>query len=133
MRIAKNNMKNKIVILCGCFLAGSLVVLASAQTQDGNFIQAAQSFANLGNDEKEMVLSSLGLSGTSNFSWPKMLGGMLFGSVGFIAFVYGKKQQYYRTLGVGIVLMVYPYFVSNALWLYILGVVLCSVLYFWRD
>jgi hypothetical protein len=40
---------------------------------------------------------------------------LLFGSVGFVFFVYGKRQSRPVHMGAGVLLMVYPYFVSN-LW-----------------
>jgi hypothetical protein len=41
---------------------------------------------------------------------------MLIGSVGFVAFMYGKRQGRLPQMIAGLVLMGYPYFVSN-LWL----------------
>jgi hypothetical protein len=41
---------------------------------------------------------------------------LAFGSVGFVLFAYGKKQSRAVHMGAGVLLMVYPYFVSN-LWL----------------
>ena len=40
---------------------------------------------------------------------------LLVGLVGFALFVYGKKQRRMPHMGVGVVLMVYPYFVSGVL------------------
>lgn len=42
-------------------------------------------------------------------------------------FVYGKKQQSAVPLVCGIVLMVFPYFVSNLLLLVAIGVVVCAI------
>lgn len=39
---------------------------------------------------------------------------MLIGSVGFVAFVYGKKQSRLPQMVAGVTLMAFPYFVSNA-------------------
>lgn len=39
---------------------------------------------------------------------------LLVGSVGFVLFVYGKKQERMPQLLAGLTLMVYPYFVGNA-------------------
>ena len=71
--------------------------------------------------------------GGFNFNWPNIIGGLLFGIVGWYAFSYGRKEKAYKPLTIGLVLMVYPYFVSNTILLYILGVGLSSLLYFWRD
>jgi len=41
----------------------------------------------------------------------------VIGLVGFGLFLYGKKQQRIPQLGVGLALMVYPYFVPSAVWM----------------
>jgi len=59
--------------------------------------------------------------------------GLIFGSIGFGYFVYGKKQGRAVPLVCGVVLMVYPYFVSNA-WATIgIGVVLIAIPWFLRT
>ena len=58
---------------------------------------------------------------------------VIFGAIGFAAFMYGKKQRELKPLAIGIVLMAYPYFITNTLWLYAAGIGLCLLLYFWRD
>ena len=47
-------------------------------------------------------------------------------------FIYGRKQMRAVPLVCGIVLMVYPYFVSSTLCLVAIGVVLCAIPYFVR-
>jgi hypothetical protein len=44
--------------------------------------------------------------------------------IGFVLFVYGKKQQRTAHLVAGIALMVYPYFVSTALQMVLGGAVI---------
>lgn len=56
--------------------------------------------------------------------------GMLFGAIGLGFFIYGKKQQAIVPLFCGLVLMVFPYFVTDTAWLVITGVVLIAVPYF---
>jgi len=58
-----------------------------------------------------------------------LIGGLLFGGIGFVAFVYGKKQTNLKALLIGIILMVYPYFVSNVILLYVIGTVLTVCLF----
>jgi hypothetical protein len=41
---------------------------------------------------------------------------LVVSGAGFVAFMYGKKQKRLPQMAAGVVLMVYPYFVSNA-WL----------------
>ena len=63
----------------------------------------------------------------------KIVAWIIFGAVGFSAFVYGKKERSFKPLVVGIALMGYPYFINGTFWLYAAGAGLCLVLYFWRD
>jgi len=63
-------------------------------------------------------------------SW--LLWGLLFGSIGLGFFVYGKQQRKAVPLACGLVLMVFPYFVSNTLLLVAIGVALITVPYFVR-
>ncbi len=62
-----------------------------------------------------------------------MMGWIIFGSVGFVAFIYGKKNASWKPLVIGIILMVYPYFTPGTLLLYGVGIVLCLALYFPRE
>ena len=54
---------------------------------------------------------------------------MIFGSIGFGALIYGKKQSDLKALVIGILLMVYPYFVQNAVALFAIGAVLTVFLF----
>ena len=58
-----------------------------------------------------------------------ILASVIFGSIGFGAFIYGKKQSDLKALVVGVILMVYPYFVSNPIALFGVGVVLTVLLF----
>lgn len=66
-------------------------------------------------------------------SYANLFAGLLFGSVGFAAFVYGKKQATWQPMILGVMLMVYPYFIETTWLLYVIGAALCAGLYFWRD
>ena len=68
-----------------------------------------------------------------SMSVANIIGGILFGSVGFIAFVYGKKMSELRTMGLGAVLVVFPYLVSNTIALYVIGILLTAALFIFRD
>ncbi len=83
--------------------------------------------------QQNAVLGSIGLSNPSAFSMAKIVAWIIFGAVGFSAFVYGKKERSFKPLVVGIALMGYPYFVNGTFWLYAAGAGLCLVLYFWWD
>lgn len=61
-----------------------------------------------------------------------LLWGLIFGSIGFAYFIYGKKQKRGVPFASGIGLMVYPYFVSNTYAMVIVGVVLLALPYYFR-
>ncbi len=67
------------------------------------------------------------------FSTAFLLWGVLFGSIGFGFFLYGKKQKNFTVLICGLLLMIYPYFVPNSYLLVLVGIVLLAVPYFWRE
>lgn len=65
-------------------------------------------------------------------STSSLMAAILFGSVGFAAFIYGKKQSSAKPLAIGILLMAYPYFVQNATIVWLVGIILTAALIFWR-
>jgi len=65
-----------------------------------------------------------------NEAW--LLWGLLFGSVGLGFFLYGKKQRAVVPLVCGLVLMIFPYFISNTILLVAIGIVLTAIPYFVR-
>jgi hypothetical protein len=60
-----------------------------------------------------------------------LIGAVLFGIAGLIAFRMGRKGDRPVTLWLGVVLMFYPYAVSNTWTLWAIGCVLCAAL--WWD
>jgi len=68
------------------------------------------------------------------FSNPSaLLGSLLFGAVGFVAFMYGKKMALWTPMVIGGALMVYPYFVPQTWLIYAIGCALCLGLYILRG
>ena len=63
-------------------------------------------------------------------SW--LLWGVLFGSIGLGFFVYGRKQRRVVPLVCGLILMFFPYFVSNIILLVVIGIALTVLPYFVR-
>lgn len=61
-----------------------------------------------------------------------MLWGLLFGSIGTAMFIYGKKQSVFMPMLCGASLVIYPFFVTQTLWLVVVGVVLTGLPYFVR-
>jgi hypothetical protein len=61
-----------------------------------------------------------------------LLWGLLFGSIGFGFFLYGKKQKAVVPLITGIALCVVPYFIANVYVLVMVGVILMVIPFFVR-
>ena len=59
-----------------------------------------------------------------------LLWGVLFGSIGMGYFLYGKKQRRAAALAAGVLLCVFPYFVSNSALTVFLGVLFMALPYF---
>lgn len=62
------------------------------------------------------------------FTLPSMayiVGAILFGMIGFVAYRYGKSMSIPATKWIGIALMLYPYAISATWLLYAVGVALC--------
>jgi len=62
-----------------------------------------------------------------------LIGNIIFSGVGFVAFMYGKKQGRFQPMVIGGVLMVYPYFVSSTALMYVIGAALTVALFYLRD
>jgi hypothetical protein len=54
---------------------------------------------------------------------------LIVGGIGFVLFVYGRKQERWPQMAAGVALMVYPYFVENVLLLIAIGVAICAGLW----
>ena len=68
-----------------------------------------------------------------NLSLPNLIAGILFSSIGFVAFVYGKKMAYWRCMTIGIVLMGYSYLIPDTRAVYLVGAALTAALFIFRD
>ena len=67
------------------------------------------------------------------FSGANLLGGLIFGSIGFVAFIYGKRMHVWKPMLVGLILMAYPYFVEDEITLFVIGVVGTAALFLFRE
>ena len=54
---------------------------------------------------------------------------MLVSSVGFVLFKYGRSQRRFPHTAMGIVMLVYPYFVGDYVIMLGIGGVLCALLF----
>jgi hypothetical protein len=68
-----------------------------------------------------------------NFSAANLIGGVIFGSIGFVAFIYGKRMNLWKPMLLGIGLMVYPYFISDDKIMLVVGIFGSTALFFVRE
>ena len=67
------------------------------------------------------------MMGESTIWW-----GLLFGTLGIGYFVYGKRQRMVMAMASGVALMVFPYFVSSALLVVLIGALLLALPFLFR-
>ena len=81
-------------------------------------------------------MDELKLLESTGFTLPSpayIFGAILFGVIGFAAWRCGRKTEAATTKWLGVVLMFYPYFVSQTWLLYAAGATLCVGLYVSRP
>ena len=62
-----------------------------------------------------------------------LFAGILFGSIGTAAFLYGMKQAKWRPLAFGLVLVGITFVIDDTLLLYAAGTALCAALFWFRE
>ena len=67
-----------------------------------------------------------------NLSISNIISGLLFGTIGFSAFLYGKKRDEWKPMVLGATLMGFPYLVTNTVAQYIIGALLTIALFLFR-
>jgi hypothetical protein len=67
-----------------------------------------------------------------NFNPYNILAGFMFGTIGWGAFMYGKRLDLWQPRAIGLALMVYPYLISNSWLLWGTGVGLLVLLGFYH-
>ena len=70
-------------------------------------------------------LAALDALGITLPSTTYIIGVVIFGIAGYVAYRYGKKRSLQTTKWIGIALMLYPYAVSTTWLMYLLGAGLC--------
>lgn len=75
----------------------------------------------------------VGLLRASDFGMAKIVAYTIFGAIGFVAFMYGKKNAFWKPMIIGFALMAYPYFLSGTVAIYLVGIALTAALYFLRE
>ena len=81
----------------------------------------------------EMIKTAGLTSSSGSINWGSIIANLIFGSIGFVAFMYGKKEKNWRVLSISIALMAYTYFVPNVWLIYLIGIGLTVLLFVWRE
>jgi hypothetical protein len=68
-----------------------------------------------------------------DFSASNLIGGLIFGSIGFVAFMYGKRMTLWKPMFCGIALMAFPYFIENTTAMFAIGCAGTIALFFMRN
>ena len=68
-----------------------------------------------------------------DLSAANLIGGLVFGSIGFVAFIYGKRMNSWKPMFCGLALMIFPYFISNTVAMYVIGIGGSFALLLFRD
>ncbi len=64
-----------------------------------------------------------------NFSLSALAASFVFGIFGIYIFNHGRKHAHGPVIGVGLALMIYPYFIENEILLWGIGIVLLGFAY----
>jgi hypothetical protein len=62
-----------------------------------------------------------------------ILGGLIFGTIGWGAWRYGRQLDRWKPVTIGLALMIYPYFMTWVWEMWLVGIGLCGLLYFHHD
>ena len=65
-----------------------------------------------------------------NFNPYNLLAGLIFGTIGWGAFLYGRRLDLWQPKAIWITLMIYPYLIGHHILIWVVGLVLLGVL--WR-
>jgi hypothetical protein len=68
-----------------------------------------------------------------SFNPHTLLAGFIFGTIGWGAYSYGRRLELWQPRAIGVVLMVYPYLISHRILVWLVGVCLLALLWFFHD
>ena len=68
-----------------------------------------------------------------NFDPYNILAGLIFGTIGWGAWRYGRSLERWKPVAIGLALMIYPYFIATPWLLWSVGLGLLVLLYFQHD
>lgn len=67
------------------------------------------------------------------FDMSSLLAGFIFGIIGLYVFRHGKKNSYMTLVVLGLVLMIYPYFVDGAFLNWGIGSAICAWIFYNKE
>jgi hypothetical protein len=67
------------------------------------------------------------------FTGPNLFAGLLFSSIGFVGFIYGKRMSAWKPMFLGIALMAYPYFIEDTITICAVGLAGSAALLWLRN
>jgi hypothetical protein len=85
------------------------------------------------NSENIPSVTALPAFSLDGFSISAMIAASVFGLIGFTAFLRGRKTADPKMLIIGILLMVYPFLVTNPVWTWVVGIALTAALFIFKD
>lgn len=68
-----------------------------------------------------------------DLSFPELMTSLIFGTVGFVCFMVGKKQASWKAMIAGVGLIGLPYMVQQVVATWIGGALILAVLYVFRE
>ena len=71
--------------------------------------------------------------GVPTISGANLFAGLLFSSIGFVGFIFGKRLSLWKPMFIGIALMAYPYFIEDTLTLCAIGLAGTAALFWARN
>jgi len=69
----------------------------------------------------------------TGFSALGLMGRIIFGCIGFVSFVFGKRNSEWFPIIIRFILMGYAYFARNTIILYLVGILLIVALFICRN
>ncbi|MGA0899720.1 MAG: amino acid transport protein [Luteolibacter sp.] len=68
-----------------------------------------------------------------NFNPYNLLAGLIFGTIGWGAFIYGRRLELDKPKFIGVALIIYPYLISHHILVWVLGVALVGLIWVYRH
>ena len=62
-----------------------------------------------------------------------LLASIIFSAIGLGAWIYGKKSALWKPMVIGVILMIYPYFIAETWQMVLIGGLLTAALFIFRD